>query len=420
LLAILKFIGWTLLVLFVAAALLVTIVPRFLDRVYHRGPITDHFDGEHFFNPDRDEDTVRPPGPGGRGGFLWRQLTGSDGRPPWPASVAVTPARPERRVEGERMVATWVGHASVLVQTNGLNILTDPVWSRNAGPFGLGPKRVAAPGIRFEDLPPIDLVLVSHNHYDHMDLATLKRLWDRDRSVFVTSLGNDAILRGAGIPGRSDVDDDERRPGVVALDWGNDVVVQGRDGKLWPGNAEVATSGAAIVKMTRNHHWGSRWFTDRNRALWSSFVVDTPSGSIFFAGDTGMGDGRWPEEVRKAAGFPIRLAFIPIGAFRFAPGQMASGSHIGPVDAVEVFRRTGATTAIPIHWGTFRLSYEGYYTPPHLLAHAMRETGQTGFAPVAIGAPFLVPPLAARAPVAPVPRAELLRRLDTDAVRALR
>ena len=412
-LAILKFIGWTLLALFVAGALLVTIVPRFLDRVYYRGPVTDHFDGERFFNPDG-EDTVLTPGPGGRGRFFWNNLTGGDGRPAWPERVAVTPVRPERRVAGERMVVTWIGHATVLVQTNGLNILTDPIWSDRASPFGfVGPKRVAEPGVRFEDLPKIDLVLVSHNHYDHMDLPTLKRLWDRDKPAIVTSLGNDAILRSKGIT-------------AFALDW-NELGTLGET-EFYPasryGNMPRCDPYAscpgdrAEVIVSRNHHWGSRWFTDRNRALWSSFVVTLPGGNLFFAGDTGMGDGRWP--VAAARHGPIRLALLPIGAFRFAPGQMASGSHIGPVDAVEVFRRTGATTAIPIHWGTFRLSYEGYYTPPHLLAHAMRETGQTGFAPVAIGAPFLVPPLAARAPVAPVPRAELLRRLDTDAVRALR
>ncbi|WP_375404061.1 MBL fold metallo-hydrolase [uncultured Sphingomonas sp.] len=384
----LKFVGLSLLALFVAAALLVTIAPRFLDRIYYRGPATDHFDGERFFNPDGDQDTAHPPGGGSRGRFFWNNLTGRDGRPDWPASVAVTPASPEARVEGERMVATWIGHATVLVQTNGLNILTDPVWSRNAGPFWLGPKRVAAPGVRFEDLPPIDLVLLSHNHYDHMDLKTLKRLWDRDKPTIVTSLGNDSVIGQVGAR-------------ATALDWGGRVSVR-------PG---------VEVIVNRNHHWGSRWFTDRNRALWSSFVVRLPGGNLFFAGDTGMGDGRWP--VEAASHGPIRLALIPIGAFRFQPGQMASGSHIGPVDAVEVFRRLGATTAIPIHWGTFRLSYEAYDTPPRLLAEAMRETGQTGFAPVGIGRPFTVPPLAPRPPVPAVPRAELLRRLDTDAVRTM-
>jgi L-ascorbate metabolism protein UlaG (beta-lactamase superfamily) len=387
---VLKYLLLTLLAIVIVLALAVTIVPRFLDRIYYRGPATDHFDGERFFNPDGDEDTARAPGGGGRGGFLWRQLTGSDGRPAWPRSVAVAPTKPERRVEGERMVVTWIGHATVLVQTNGLNILTDPVWSAKAGPLGLGPRRVAEPGVRFEDLPPIDLVLVSHNHYDHMDLKTLKRLWDRDRPRIVTSLGNDSILRSKDIE-------------ATALDW------KGR----------VALRPGVEVIVNRNHHWGSRWFTDRNRALWSSFVVRLPSGgNLFFAGDTGFGDGRWPEEA--AALGPIRLALIPIGAFRFAPGQMASGSHIGPPDAVEVFRRLGATTAIPVHWGTFRLSYEAYDTPPRLLAEAMRETGQRGFVPLAIGEPVEVPAYAPPPSAPAVPKAELLRRLDTDAVRAMR
>ena len=130
---------------------------------------------------------------------FWRYLTGSDDRPEWPTRVPVTPGKPEARVEGERMTATWIGHATMLIQTRGLNILTDPIWSAPAGPFGLGPRRVAAPGVRFADLPKIDLVLVSHNHWDHLDKATLKRLWRRDRPVIVTSLGF-ALARGRGAP----------------------------------------------------------------------------------------------------------------------------------------------------------------------------------------------------------------------------
>lgn len=347
--------------LLIAACLAVALVPRFLDRIYYRGPATGHFDGGRFFNPDGDADTMRVPAGGSRAGFFWRQLTRSDGRPAWPERVAVTPARPAARVAGERMVVTWVGHASVLVQTQGLNILTDPIWSDHAGPLGLGPRRVAAPGIRFEDLPTIDLVLVSHNHYDHLDKAFLGRLWQRDRPRIVTSLGNDSVIGQTGAA-------------ATALDWGRRLTVR-------PG-VEVA--------VTRNHHWGSRWFSDRNRALWSSFVVRLPGGNIFFAGDTGMGDGRWPAEA--AALGPVRLALIPIGAFRFAPGQMASGSHIGPIDAVRVFDRLGASFALPIHWGTFRLSFEGYGTPPRMLAELMRCSGEPArFAPAAIGRSVEVP-----------------------------
>ena len=352
----------------VAFCLVATIVPHFLDRIYYRGPVSGHFDGARFFNPDGDDDRLKLSGGSSRAGFLWRQVFGDAARPAWPELIAVVPGKPPARVEGGAMLATWVGHATMLVQADGVNILTDPVWSDTVGPFGFGPRRVAAPGVRFEDLPRIDVVLISHNHYDHMDLATLKRLWERDRPMIVTSLGNDRVI---GLPAR-------------ALDWGQRLAVR-------PGVA---------VTVTRSHHWDSRWFSDRNRALWSSFVVRLPGGNFFFAGDTGIGDGKWPAEA--AALGRIRLAAIPIGAFRFEDGQMASGSHIGPGGAIRVWDGLGRPQAIPIHWGTFRLSREGYRTPPDMLA-AMLTCGRADparFAPAAIGVPQRIAPLGA-APPAP-------------------
>lgn len=384
-----------LLFLVIAVLLAATIAPRFLDRIYYQGPASDHFNGARFFNPDGDADTLRPTPsktssrPPGRFGFFTRYLLGNDGRPAWPDAVPVTPTRPPERVEGDRMLVTWIGHATVLIQTQGLNILTDPVWSDRAGPLGFGPRRVAPPGVRMEDLPPIDLVLVSHNHYDHLDKATLKRLWERHRPRVVTSLGNDSVIGQAGVP-------------ATALDW----------------NGRVEVKPGVEIAVTRNHHWGSRWFSDRNRALWSSFVIRLPGGNVFFAGDTGMGDGRWPAEA--AALGPVRLALIPIGAFRFVEGQMESGSHIGPVDAVEVHRRLGAATSLPIHWGTFRLSYEGHDTPPKMLELAVTCTGQTGFAAVRHGAPIEVAPYAAPKPVAEMPRANLLTCLATHGAGTLK
>ena len=383
---VLKWLGAGLLFAIVALCLAIVIVPQFLDRVYYRAPVSGHFDGQRFFNPDG-EDTLRPPAGTSRGNFLLRYATGSDGRPAWPDKVALTPGKPPARVEGERMLVTWIGHASVLVQTAGLNILTDPVWSDTAGPLGFGPRRVAEPGVRFEDLPRIDLVIVSHNHYDHMDLATLKRLWDRDRPLIVTSLGNDAIVRSTGAE-------------ALGRDWG----------------ARVPLKNGAELIVTRNHHWDSRWFSDRNRALWSSFVIKLPRGNIFFAGDTGLGDGKWPAEA--AAYGPVRLALIPIGAFRFEPGQMAAGSHIGPIDAEKVFAGLGAARAIGIHWGAFRLSYEAWDTPTKLLREVMRCAGYAPglFGTVAIGRTYEVPAYAK--PEAPHPLGGDC--LDSDAVKALR
>jgi L-ascorbate metabolism protein UlaG (beta-lactamase superfamily) len=381
-----KRVGAGLLWLVVLLCLAIVIVPDFLDARYYRGPVSDHFGGERFVNPDGADDALAPPG--GTGTML-RYVTARDNRPIWPDRVAVTPAKPPARVDGGRMLATWVGHATVLVQTQGFNILTDPVWSKSAGPFGIGPTRVAEPGIRFEDLPKIDLVLVSHDHYDHMDLTTLRKLWDRDHPLIVTSLGNDSVIGQAGVPAR-------------ALDWGGRVVVR-------PG---------VEVIVNRSHHWDSRWFADRNRALWSGFVVRLPGGNLFFAGDTGAGDLKWAD--RAASYGPIRLALIPIGAFRFTAGQMAAGSHVGPVDAVEVYRRLGAAHAIAIHWGTFRLSYEGWDTPPRLLAAAEACTGQRGFAAVRIGRTLEIPAFAPQPARPAMARSDLLRCLDTPAISALR
>ncbi len=384
---VIKIVGIVLLVLVIALGLATTIVPRFLDRIYYEGDASDHFDGARFFNPDG-EDTAGVPATGSRSRFFWNQLTGRDGRPEWPVSVPVTPGKPEPRVEGARMVATWVGHASVLVQTQGLNILTDPVWAEKAGPFGFGPKRVTAPGVRLTDLPKIDLVLVSHNHWDHLDQPTLKALWERDRPMIVTSLGNDSVIGQTGAK-------------AVALDWGGRVAVK-------PG---------IEVVVVRNHHWGSRWFTDRNRALWSAFAVTLPGGNLFFAGDTGLGDGKWPAEA--AALGPVRLALIPIGAFRFQPGQMGSGSHIGPGDAVRVFSRLGASFAMPIHWGTFRLSFEARDTPPRMLRAVLAAAGGVAarFAVAEVGVPVEVPAYSAPGKV---DEGAIAGALETDEVRGMR
>jgi L-ascorbate metabolism protein UlaG (beta-lactamase superfamily) len=356
----LKRIGTALLFPVIALSLAPSLIPPFLDRVYYRGPPSGHFDGERFFNPG----TARPP-PRPPQRFFSRWAWGRD-RAPWPEQVPVVPTVPPSRVMGEEMRVTWIGHATVLVQTQGLNILTDPLWSERTSPFSfIGPRRVRAPGVRFEDLPAIDLVLVSHNHYDHMDVATLRRLQERDHPRIVTSLGNDALLRSHGID-------------AVARDWGGAV-----------------RAGPAIVVVERVHHWSTRWGTDRNRALWSGFTVRLPGGNIFFGGDTGWGDGSWAREAARHG--PFRLAILPIGAYE--PRDVMQASHMNPEESFAVFEALDPAMALGVHWGTVQLTFEAIDDPPRRLAalRRARNVAANRFVATEVGRTFSVPPLAAPA-----------------------
>ena len=351
----LKRTGIFLLFLLVVICFAPSVVPPFLDRIYYEGPQSGHFDGAHFFNPG----FARHEG-GNPRSFFNRWATG-DGRAQWPDRVDVSPTIPARRVLGSEMRVTWIGHASVLVQTQGLNILTDPIWSDRASPFSfVGPRRVRAPGVRFDDLPKIDLVLISHNHYDQMDLPTLKRLWQRDRPTIVTSLGNDEILRGKGIKAQ-------------ALDW-----------------KQSTKLGPARVIAERNHHWSSRWGTDRDRALWSAFTIELAGGSIFFAGDTGWGDGQWAGEAMRG---PVRLAILPIGAYE--PRDFMKTHHVNPEEAVRIFETLQPARALGIHWGTFQLTFEPIDEPRQKLRDLTRsrDIAPGRFLATEPGQGFSVPPL---------------------------
>jgi L-ascorbate metabolism protein UlaG (beta-lactamase superfamily) len=215
---------------------------------YYQGPVSDHFDGTRFLNPGKPMD---------KGFFEVLKWYVTRQPQPWPefAELPVTD-KPPQRVLGDQLRVSFVGHVTLLIQTQGLNILTDPVWSERASPFTwIGPKRVHPPGIRFEDLPPIDLVLISHNHYDHLDLATVERLWQRDRPRIVTPLGNDRIIQDH-IPDAK----------VEAHDWGDQVVI----------------SPKLTVHLEPMHHWSARSPWDRNRALWAAFVLVTPGDAVYF------------------------------------------------------------------------------------------------------------------------------------------
>ena len=251
------------------------------------------------------------------------------------------------------MLVTWIGHATVLIQTAGPEHphRSDLERGRLALPAAR-PEPGSGAGSRFEDLPKIDLVLVSHNHYDHLDLPTLKRLWARDRPAIVTGLGNDTILKWAGIPSRRG-------------DWGEKISIFGD----CPPEANCAPK--AQVRIERVHHWSSRWGTDRNRALWSGFTILLPGGNIFFAGDTGWGDGSWADEAARQG--PVRLAILPIGAYE--PREIMQANHVDPDEAVAVFERLRPVMALGVHWGTFQLTFEPIGDPPRRLAAALRARG---------------------------------------------
>jgi L-ascorbate metabolism protein UlaG (beta-lactamase superfamily) len=303
---------------------------------YYSGLPSDHFDGLRFFNPDH-PDTDR----GLRDLLRWK-LAGRAA--PWPKSVLGQQTVPETSVGGLR--TTIVGHASVLVQSGGLNVLTDPVWSQRASPLSfVGPRRVWAPGIAFESLPQIDAVLLSHNHYDHLDLATLRRLHIGHSPLIVTSLGNDAILRRA-IPGVR----------VVAGDWWDRI--------------EIGKGGEVMIVPA--YHWSARTGRDRRMALWSGFMLSTDAGRVYFSGDTGYGNGRIFHDVRRRIGRPD-LALIPIGAY--APRWFMCAQHTDPNEAVQILEDLEAARAIGIHWGVFRLTDEQRDEPPDLLLKALARRG---------------------------------------------
>lgn len=303
---------------------------------YYTGPQSDHFDGVRFFNPGQ-ASTDR-----GLGALLRWKLAGGAAR--WSKSVPVTAARPVARVDGVRV--TMVGHASLLIQAAGVNLLTDPVWSPRASPFTFaGPKRVTAPGIAFDDLPPIDAVLISHCHYDHLDLATLRRLVAVHDPLMAMPLGNDAIVRAA-IP-------DAR---CVVGDWWQDLAL----------GDDVATV------LTPAYHWANRWPSDSRMALWSGHYTRTRAGTIWFAGDTGYGDGAIFPAIRERLG-PPDVALIPIGAYE--PRWFMRAQHVDPAEAVQVFRDVGARRALGIHWGTFQLTDEARDAPVVALRAAMQAAG---------------------------------------------
>jgi len=297
--------------------------------------------------------------------FLRWQWTRDKGA--WPAWVE-NPASdvPPPRVHGGDLRVSFVGHVSLLIQTRGLNILTDPVWSDRAGPFSLlGPKRVRAPGIAFDALPPIDLVLVSHNHYDHLDKATLARLHQAHAPRVLAPLGNAPLVRAA-----------HRKCRVEELDWG-----QG-----------VRAADGVDVFLEPMRHWSARGLFDKNKALWGAFVISTPEGPILFVGDSGYGGGATFRAHRARFG-RFRLALLPIGAY--LPRWFMAEKHMTPDEAVRAFKDLDAAYALATHFETFPLADDGYDEPRREFeaACARHQVPEGRFRALEPGQVWHVPPL---------------------------
>lgn len=323
----------------------------------YRGPMPTGatFDGERFQN--------QPPFERRSFGDLLKWQLDRD-RGPWRdwTDALPGPPPPPRVGRGELRV-TFVNHSTMLVQIDGLNILTDPVWSDHVGPVSfLGHKRMRPPGIRFEDLPKIDVVVVSHDHYDHMDIPTLQRIGKAHNPRFFVLLGNAEILHAARIAN------------VAELDWWQTVELR---------------NGVKLTAVPAQHN-SNRGLADRNRMLWGGFVFEGEGGYAYFAGDTGFGPHF--AQIRDRFG-PPRLAILPIGAYR--PEWFMHPVHMSPAEAVQAHLALGAGHSVGMHFGTFRLSDDGQDEPVEQLdaARAREGVGEDRFWVLRFGEGRDVPPL---------------------------
>ena len=249
----------------------------------------------------------------------------------WPKKIPLKLLdNPPKKILGKDLRLTNVGHATFLIQTLGLNILTDPVWSERVSPFKfMGPKRVVEPGIKFEDLPHIDIILISHNHYDHLDIDTLKRLWDTFQPRIITPLGNDLVIK--------------RHISSAKIETYN-----------WGENTSHKNIKIYIEPM---QHWSARGFFDMNKALWGAFTIETNYGNIYFVGDSGYGSGKYFKEARKKFK-KFRLALLPIGAYKLK--GLTEYSHMNPEEMVMTHIDLNSKYTVPSHYDVFKLAGESY------------------------------------------------------------
>lgn len=285
----------------------------------YSGPVSDHFDGKKFLNPT---------GVRAKGGMEVLKWMMKRKRGPWKQKTDEHHGGRPLTHYDKGIRITFVNHSTFLVQVDGLNILTDPVWSTRVSPVTwAGPKRMTPPGIRFEDLPRIHFVVLSHNHYDHFDLPTLRTTFGAHHPRIVTPLGIKQFLDGQYITG------------AVEVDW-------------WD---EVALNDKVKVQAVPAQHFSGRGLLDRDATLWCGYVFKTSFGNIYFAGDTGYNEKTF-KDIRTRCG-PIKIAMLPIGAYK--PDWFMSPIHVSPEEAVKIHLEVGSETSVATHFGTFPLADDG-------------------------------------------------------------
>ena len=291
-------------------------------------PISDHYDGKKFFNPkDHELKTFWQV-------LKWKLTTDAA---EWPTHLpnkvyplpAVAPT--------DKAVLTFINHATFLVRFQNLTVLTDPIFSKRASPFSfMGPKRARDPGVALEELPPVDVVIISHNHYDHLDIESLRKLDAKFHPLFLVPLGDEKLLKENGIQN------------VREMDWWQTQQVK-----------EVK------IHFTPAKHWSARGLFDKCESLWGSYLIEAPEMKVYFGGDTGYSTHF--TELKEKLGSP-QVALLPIGAYE--PRYFMKFAHMNPEEAVQAHLDLGAPLSIGMHLGTFQLTDEGIDDPLKALVEA--------------------------------------------------
>ncbi|WP_077922554.1 MBL fold metallo-hydrolase [Spirosoma sp. 209] len=321
-----------LLVTFIVLALVVGYV---ISAPRYTGPVSDHFDGKAFFTPGA-------PSPKGLREVIGWQLN-HERTQPWGAFHTDKPGPPPpAHVDGAAVRTTFINHSTVLLQFDGLNVLTDPIYDERVSPFQFaGPKRNRPPGIRFDDLPKIDVLLLSHNHWDHLEIGTVQKLCARDQPKVFCPLGVKAFLEQHGCRN------------VTELDW----------------RQSAPITDSTTLHCVPAQHFSGRGIFDRNATLWAGYIIDSKAaGKLYFAGDSGYGPHF--RAIGEQFG-PLRLALIPIGAYK--PNWFMSPVHCNPAEAVQIHQDVRSAQSVAIHFGTFPLADDGESEPVDDLQRALSQ-----------------------------------------------